>query len=1054
MIRIGSAAVVAASTALAVTLTGVSASVAVTDRHDRAEGDSHETLDVRAAGDAVRPTRAQLDAVDRLVRASTGGARVTYDDRFGTPRTIYPTQGTLASPRGGKAVDIARAWVDENREAFGLTSAEVAALRVTRDHVLGTGTHVVGLRQVLDGAETVHGGSMTVVVRENGAVESWAGQVARGATLDGTWELSPGEALAGVAGALGDASGFAPKRTGEAAGYTTFDKGPFAAESYVKKTVFVTEGSARPSYQVLFVEKLDEAYDVVVDAQTGRELFRSSLVDHSESEGTVYENYPGAPGAGGEATVKSFGPTEESPSGWVDPTGVAGLPGPTTFGNNANTYANWSNFRAPVDQAPRPVALDSHFNYVFENSWAESECTAVPPSYADDVDPATTNLFYHHNRIHDELYRLGFTETGDNFQVNNNGADEGNGDPILGLAQAGATTGGAPLYTGRDNAYMLTLPDGIAPWSGMFLWEPINDAFEGPCRDGDFDAGVIEHEYAHGLTNRYVSEEDNGLGAHQSGAMGEGWGDWYALNYLHREGLTDSSAVGAYATGNEDRGIRNWSYDDNPLTYGDVGYDITGAGVHADGEIWAGTLWKYRQALVEEFGQARGASIAEHTVTDAMPRSPVNPSMLDMRNAIELAIDDRFHDSADYERIWDVFWTEFAQRGMGSQASTKSGDDLDPVPAFDHEDGSRNGTLTGLVVNASTGEPVEDAKVILGVLEAGVTPLRRTSDAGGFAAPVVDGTYPVTIQARGFGAQTFRDVTVPAGETTSLRFELAPNLASEANGAKVVSSSTPKAEALLDDTESSSWTTGRRGDAVVELGKEAAVSAVQVSAFTGSRFEALKDFTLQVSRDGKVWRNALVEKDAFGYGAPRPTTPDVHYRVFELAEPVPAKFVRLYADAPMGETKENVQVGELQVFSGTVTSMTPSPPPPPDEPVTDSGTIAAGTPFGDLVDGGITALDLQNTCTFPPGSQGSDGWVTELPDSFGDGLHQVAVTGSSPAPYDLDLYFYDAECQLTGSAASSAADAAGTLPGGTKYVVSHLWSGAGVDVEVVATDTE
>ena len=179
----------------------------VTD-HDRAEGDSHATLDVRSAGDAVRPTKAQLDAVDRIVRASTDGARVTYDERFGTPRTIYPTEGTLTGAQEGKAVDIARSWVADNRDAFGLTAAEVSALRVTRDHVLGTGTHVVGLRQVVEGTETVHGGSMTVVVREDGAVESWAGQIARGADLEGSWDLSAGEALGRVAGALADASGF------------------------------------------------------------------------------------------------------------------------------------------------------------------------------------------------------------------------------------------------------------------------------------------------------------------------------------------------------------------------------------------------------------------------------------------------------------------------------------------------------------------------------------------------------------------------------------------------------------------------------------------------------------------------------------------------------------------------------------------------------------------------------------------------------------------------------------------------------------------------------
>ena len=42
-------------------------------------------------------------------------------------------------------------------------------------------------------AETVHGGSMTVVVREDGAVESWAGQIARGADLEPTIAIDDGD---------------------------------------------------------------------------------------------------------------------------------------------------------------------------------------------------------------------------------------------------------------------------------------------------------------------------------------------------------------------------------------------------------------------------------------------------------------------------------------------------------------------------------------------------------------------------------------------------------------------------------------------------------------------------------------------------------------------------------------------------------------------------------------------------------------------------------------------------------------------------------------------
>ena len=578
-------------------------------------GSGGGTADSRAVKQALSPTQAQVDAVRAILSAAPKGARATWDPRFGTPRSIVGTGGYLTAARAGSAVDVARAWVAANQAAFGMTAAQVAALKVDRDHALpGTGTHVVTFTQVFDGVEAVHGGRLNVAVTKDGKVLSYAGNPTRGAGLAGSFALTPGQALAKVAGALAGATSFSPTADGTKAGYTTFAKGPFAASSYVRKASFPTAGGARAAYRVLFVEELDEAWDTVVDAQSGAVLFKDSLVDH-ESEGTVYENFPGAP-QGGQPVVKSFGPTAESPSGYVDPTG-AGAAGPTTLGNNASTYANYSNFLVPADQGPRPVSPTSQFNYTYDKNWQRTNGTAVPPSYALDLNPAATNLFFHHNRIHDEFYDFGFTETAGNFQTDG-------GDPILGLVHAGAASGGAPTYTGRDNAYMLTLPDGIPPWSGMFLWEPINDAFEGPYSDGNFDASVIEHEYAHGLTNRYVAG-GAALGSHQSGSMGEGWGDWYALNYLHREGLYAKSVVGEYATGNPVRGIRNWAYDANPTSFGDIGYDLTGPEVHADGEIWTATLWELRKKLVAQYGQAQGSEVAARLVTDAMPLSAPEP---------------------------------------------------------------------------------------------------------------------------------------------------------------------------------------------------------------------------------------------------------------------------------------------------------------------------------------------------------------------------------------------------------------------------------------------
>jgi extracellular elastinolytic metalloproteinase len=200
MWRSRSAALVSACTALAVTLsmapathaTPVSTAVDVGGDHPR------EYTDVRNSA-LVRPTKAQLDAVSDIVRAAPQGARVTYDHRFGTPRTVYPNAGTLTASRSAKAVDVARQWLSDNRSALGLSSADIAALVNTRDHVLGTGTHVVGFRQTFGGVPAVHGGSMTVVVRPNGAIESYAGQTVRSTDLTGDWSLSAAQALESVA---------------------------------------------------------------------------------------------------------------------------------------------------------------------------------------------------------------------------------------------------------------------------------------------------------------------------------------------------------------------------------------------------------------------------------------------------------------------------------------------------------------------------------------------------------------------------------------------------------------------------------------------------------------------------------------------------------------------------------------------------------------------------------------------------------------------------------------------------------------------------------------
>ena len=220
-----------------------------------------------------------------------------------------------------------------------------------------------------------------------------------------------------------------------------------------------------------------------------------------------------------------------------------------------------------------------------------------------------TNLFVGHNRIHDFSYYLGFTEQNYNLQTDNAGRGGQGGDPEIGNVQAGRHRAAATrTFEGRDNANQIALQDGVPGITNQYLFQPIAGAFYAPCADGALDTGIYGHEYTHAISNRMVGGPDDGLTSEQGGAMGESWGD------LERRASTSSrtttppaptpgrSAPTPPATSR--RASATTPINDNPLNYGDYGFDTTGAEVHADGEIWNGTQWEVRQALVDKWDAA------------------------------------------------------------------------------------------------------------------------------------------------------------------------------------------------------------------------------------------------------------------------------------------------------------------------------------------------------------------------------------------------------------------------------------------------------------------
>jgi uncharacterized repeat protein (TIGR01451 family) len=618
----------------------------------------------------------------------------------------------------------------------------------------------------------------------------------------------------------------------------------------------------------------------------------------------------------------------------------------TTEGNAASTQEAWLSPLTPGGLNQRPLEPDRTYIPTFQDRWNNSRCNPaelVPGG--NDILASVTSLFASHNRMHDWSYFLGFTELNYNLQDVNFGnraegmlPTAGEGDPEIGNAQAGAITGGAPSYLGRDNANQITLQDGVPGITNQYLFQPIAGAFYAPCVDGGFDMSIVGHEYNHAISNRMVGGPDAGLTSFQGGSMGEAWGDQVGAEYMIEHNYstgTNPSVVGPYATGNGVTGIRNYAMDRNPLQFGDLGYDLTGPEVHADGEPWNAVMWDVRQALVAKYNGAFPASNAalqrrcsQGNLSNTAPQPPLDASqcpgnrrwmqlvfdsyllqqpgtsMLDARDAMLAADVMRFNGANQA-----VMWNAFAKRGFGQFADTATGEDDQPTPDYTSP-AANEGTLR-LDARAfdRPGRPAVKGTLYLGQYEARVTPVADTDSATplGRQVRLVPGTYDFVFQAKGYGLLKFRQ-SVGAGQTVDRVLHLATNLASSTSGATIAGSSANSVNTtmLIDDTEATNWAgrnaAGTSVDTVnpyvaVDLaGGQQMVRSVKVSAMlrptedgqdedpnqpdedSGSRFTALRKFAIETCT-----QTALVNCTAAS-SIPSGTPGSAYQRIFTSAD--------------------------------------------------------------------------------------------------------------------------------------------------------------------------
>lgn len=261
----------------------------------------------------------------------------------------------------------------------------------------------------------------------------------------------------------------------------------------------------------------------------------------------------------------------------------------TTIGNNILSQENWQGRDAYLHNG-RPEA-DEKLTFAFPYAPRAGPHINPMNEAKSFLNATVTQLFYTSNMIHDFYYRYGFDEVSGNFQQYNFGRGGEENDAVITNAQDGS---------GMNNANFMTPPDGRNGQMRMFLWDTAI-----PYRDGDFEAGIVIHEFSHGLSTRLTGgpKDSSCLGWGEAGGMGEGWGDFFATMIRSRRGETEF-AMGAWAA-NRTAGIRNFIYstDDtvNPSMYKTL--DSPGYwGVHAIGEVWAEILWVAANALIEQHG--------------------------------------------------------------------------------------------------------------------------------------------------------------------------------------------------------------------------------------------------------------------------------------------------------------------------------------------------------------------------------------------------------------------------------------------------------------------
>src|SRR2546423_440715 len=302
-----------------------------------------KSLGDRAAQLAARPK----SGVASLRKELGVQGVVSMDPLTGTARSVSRLDGFLTAPSARPARTIALDYVRSHRDVFGLDESATARLALRRDYLDVAGVDHLSFVQSVGGIPVVGNGVQANVAKDGRLVNVIGSPVASLPTAAAAPGISAGKARNAAISSV-EATPKPAKATGHGRPRQTT---VFAGGDRAQLAYFMTAGGLRLAWQTLTSPSTKEMYSSIVDAASGKVLYRQSLV--ANDNGLAWDNYPGATNGGAQKSRNLTAP------GWLP------NDSPRLARNTAHVYHDAHCGNAPPPAQEITPSGKRQFNYAF-----------------------------------------------------------------------------------------------------------------------------------------------------------------------------------------------------------------------------------------------------------------------------------------------------------------------------------------------------------------------------------------------------------------------------------------------------------------------------------------------------------------------------------------------------------------------------------------------------------------------------------------------------------------------------------------------------------------